>query len=72
MPRPVKNFDDSNVGIQASYKLPVDARKVEYFKLYFDGVLVGDINTETNRHAEQLLACSTACTNHLVVGLGLQ
>jgi len=33
-----------------------------YFKLYFDGKLVGDMKSETNRYAEQLLASSTACT----------
>jgi len=34
----------------------------KYFRLYFDGELVGDIKSETNRYAEQLLASSTACT----------
>jgi len=51
VPKPIKVFDDSNVGIQALYKLPVDAKEVEYFKLYFDGELVGDIKSETNRYA---------------------
>jgi len=50
------------------YKLPVDAKEVEYFKLYFDGKLVGDIKSEINRYAEQLLASST---EHLGIGLGL-
>ena len=30
---PLKTFDDLNVGIQAPYKLPVDAKEIEYFKL---------------------------------------
>ena len=45
LPRP-QTFDESHVGIQALYKLPVDAKKVEYFKLYFDGELLGDIKME--------------------------
>jgi len=57
----IKVYDDSNVGIQVLYKLLVDAKEVEYFKLYFDGELVDDIKSETNRYAEQLLASSTAC-----------
>jgi len=44
----IKVFDDLNVGIQVLYKLLVDAKEVEYFKLYFDGKLVGDIKSETN------------------------
>ena len=60
-----KTFDDSNVGIQAPYKLPVDAKEVEYFKLYFDGELLGDIKSETNRYADQLLANPTAQTKTL-------
>jgi len=65
VPKPIKVFDDLNVGIQVPYKLPVDAKEVEYFKLYFDGKLVGDKKSETNRYAEQLLASSTACTKTL-------
>ena len=60
-----KTFDDLNVGIQAPYKLPVDAKEVEYFKLYFDGELLGDIKSETNRYADQLLANPTAQTKTL-------
>jgi len=48
--------------MQVPYKLLVDAKEVEYFKLYFDDELVGDVKSETNRYAEQLLASSTACT----------
>ena len=55
VPKPIKVFDDSNVGIQVPYKLPVHAKEVEYFKLYFDGELVGNIKSETNRYAKQLL-----------------
>ena len=64
-PKPIKAFDDSNVGFQAPFKLPVDAREVEYFKLYFDGELVGDIKTESNRYVDQLLASPTARTKTL-------
>ena len=60
VPKAFKTFDDSNVGIQAPYKLPVDAKEVEYFKLYFDGELLGDIKSETNRYVDQLLANPTA------------
>ena len=42
------------------YKLPVDAKEVKYFKLYFDGELLGDIKSETNRYADQLLVNPTA------------
>ena len=42
VPKACITFDDSNVGIQVPYKLPVDAKEVEYFKLYFDGELLGD------------------------------
>jgi len=45
--------------------LPVDAKEVGYFKLYFDGELVGDIKSKTNRYAEQLLASYTAFTKTL-------
>jgi len=65
VPKAIKVFNDSNVGIQAPYKLPVDAKEVEYFKLYFNGELVGDIKSETNRYVEQLLASSTTCTKTL-------
>ena len=60
VPKAFKTFDDSNVGIQAPYKLPVDAKEVEDFKLYFDGELLGDIKSETNRYADQLIANPTA------------
>ena len=60
VPKAFKTFGDSNVGIQAPYKLPVDAREVEYFKLYFIDELLGDIKSETNRYANQLLANPTA------------
>jgi len=30
-PLPLKNFDDSNSGIQAPFKLPADAKEVDYF-----------------------------------------
>ena len=65
VPKAFKTFDDSNVGIQAPYKLPVDAKEVEYFKLFFDGELLGDIKSETNRYADQLLANPTAQTKTL-------
>ena len=65
VPKAFKTFDDSNVGIQAPYKLPVDAKEVEYFKLYFDGELLGDIKSETNRYADQLIANPTARTKTL-------
>ena len=65
VPKAFKTFDDSNVGIQAPYKLPVDAKEVEYFKLFFDGELLGDIKSETNRYADQLLANPTARTKTL-------
>ena len=63
--RNIKTFDESNVGMQAPYQLPVDAKEVEYFKLYFDGELVGDIKQESNRYADQLLANPTARTKSL-------
>jgi len=45
------------------YKLPVDVKEVEYFKLYYDGGLIGgDIKSETGRYVEKLLASSIACT----------
>ena len=47
------------------YKLPVDAIEVEYFKLYFDSELLGDIKSETNRYANELLANLTARTKTL-------
>ena len=59
------NFDDTNVGMQAPYQLPVDTKEVEYFKLFFDGELVGDIKTETNRYADQLTATPTAQTKSI-------
>ena len=65
MPRNIKTFDESKVGMQAPYQLPVDAKEVEYFKLYFDGELVGDIKHESNRYANQLLANPTARTKSL-------
>ena len=65
VPKAFKIFDDFNVGIQVPYKLPVDAKEVEYFKLYFDGELLGDIKSETNRYADQLLANPTAQTKTL-------
>ena len=65
VPRNIKTFDESNVGMQAPYQLPVDAKEVEYFKLYFDGELVGDIKQESNRYADQLLANPTARTKSL-------
>ena len=65
IPKPFQAFDDSNVGIQAPYKLPVDAKEVEYFKLYFDGELVGDLKAETNRYADQLIATPTARTKSI-------
>ena len=34
IPKAIKIFDDSNIGTQVSCKLPVDAKEVEYFKLY--------------------------------------
>ena len=40
-PLPLKNFDDSNSGIRAPFKMPADAKEVEYFKLFFDHELVG-------------------------------
>jgi len=42
-PLPLKNFDDSNSGIQAPFKLPADAKEVDYFKVFFDHELVCDI-----------------------------
>ena len=33
VPKAFETSDDLNVGIQAPYKLPVDAKEVEYFKL---------------------------------------
>ena len=65
VPRNIKTFDESNVGMQAPYQLPVDAKEVEYFKLYFDGELVGDIKQESNRYADQLLTNPTAQTKSL-------
>ena len=65
VPKAFKTFGDSNVGIQAPYKLPVDAKEVQYFKLYFDGQLLGDIKSETNRYADQLIANPTARTKTL-------
>ena len=62
VPRNIKTFDESNVGMQALYQLPVDAKEV---KLYFDGELVGDIKQESNRYADQLLANPTARTKSL-------
>ena len=44
------------------YKLPVDAKEIEYFKLYFDGELVGNLKAKTNRYAEQLIGTPTART----------
>ena len=64
-PLPLKNFDDSNSGIQAPFKLPADAKEVDYFKLFFDHELVGEICKETNSYANQLLASSTAKTKTL-------
>ena len=46
----------SKVSIQAPCKLLVDAKEVDYFKLYFDGELLGDIKSETNRCTDQILA----------------
>ena len=65
VPKAFTTFDDLNVGIQAPHKLPVDAKEVEYFKLYFDGELLGDIKSETNRYEDQLLANPTARTKTL-------
>ena len=65
VPKAFKTFDDWNVGIQVPYKLPVDAKEVEYFKLYFDGELLRDITSKTNRYADQLLANPTAQTQTL-------
>ena len=64
-PLPLKNFDDSNSGIQAPFKLPADAKEVDYFKLFFDHELVGEICKETNSYANQLLASSSAKTKTL-------
>jgi len=47
-PLPLKNFDDNNSGIQAP---PADAKEMNYFKLFFDHELVGDICKETNSYA---------------------
>lgn len=35
-------FDDSGVGMQTPYKLPVDEKEVEYFRIIFDSELVSD------------------------------
>ena len=43
VPKAFRTFDNLNVRIQAPYKMPVDAKEVEYFKLHFDGELLGDI-----------------------------
>ncbi|XP_065892156.1 piggyBac transposable element-derived protein 4-like [Dysidea avara] len=64
-PLPLKNFDNSNSGIQAPFKLPTDAKEMDYFKLFFDHELVGEICKETNSYANQLLASSTAKTKTL-------
>ena len=72
VPKAFKTFNDSNVGIQAPYKLPVDAKEVEYFKLYFDGKLLEDIKSETNRYVDQLLANPTARTKTLRDWVGTQ
>ena len=59
-PKGFKTFDNLNIGIQAPYKLPVDVKEVEYFKLYFDGELLGDIKSGASRHMDQLIADPTA------------
>ena len=60
VPKTFKPFDNSYVGIQVPYKLPVDAKEVEYFKFYFDGGLLENMKSETNRYADQLLVNPTA------------
>jgi len=50
---PPKNYSS---GIQAPFKLPANAKEMDYFKLFFDHELVGDICKETNSYANQLLA----------------
>jgi len=51
--------------IQAPFKLPADAKEMDYFKLFFDHELVGDICKETNSYANQLLANALAKTKTL-------
>ena len=59
VPKPLMAFDDSGVGMQAPYKLPVDAKEVEYFRIFFDGELVSDIKNHTNAYADELIAKGT-------------
>ena len=42
VPKPLMAFDDSGVGMQTPYKLPVDEKEVEYFRIIFDSELVSD------------------------------
>ena len=58
-PKPLMAFDASGVGMQAPYKLPVDAKEVEYFRIFFDGELVSDIKNHTNAYADELIAKGT-------------
>ena len=63
VPQAFKIFNNSNVGMQAPYKLPIDTKEIEYFKLYFDGELLGDMKSETNRYADQLIVNLTTQKN---------
>jgi len=42
------------------YELPLDAKEIEYFKLYCDKELIGNIKSETNRYTDQPIASGTA------------
>ena len=59
VPKPLMAFDDSGVGMQAPYKLPVDAKEVEYFWILFDSELVSDIKNHTNSYTDELIAKGT-------------
>ena len=65
VPNAFKTFNNLNVGIQAPYELPVDDKEVKYCKFYFDGELLRDIMSETNRYVDQLLANSIFQTKTL-------
>uniref|UniRef100_A0A131YKY1 Tick transposon n=1 Tax=Rhipicephalus appendiculatus TaxID=34631 RepID=A0A131YKY1_RHIAP len=46
-------FDATNSGQVSPSALPLNAKEVEYFKLFFDEELVSEIVTATNKHANK-------------------
>uniref|UniRef100_L7M1S0 Putative tick transposon n=1 Tax=Rhipicephalus pulchellus TaxID=72859 RepID=L7M1S0_RHIPC len=46
-------FDATNSGQVSPSALPLDAKEVEYFKLFFDEELVSEIVAATNKHANK-------------------